>query len=62
MINNTPNFDLVNVTYDNATGEGNIQPTKYHEIVINAYENLYGNPADRVSPIESNLGYHKYII
>ena len=50
MPNDTPNFNLVNVTYNNATGEGNIQPTKYYEIVKNAYEQLYGQPSERVFP------------
>ena len=40
MPNDTPNFNLVNVTYNNATGEGNIQPTKYYEIVKKAYADL----------------------
>jgi len=40
MPNDTPNFNLVNVTYNNAIGEGNIQRTKYYDIVKNAYENL----------------------
>jgi hypothetical protein len=53
MPNDTPNFNLVNVNYNNAKGEGKIQPTKYYEIMKNACENLYGNPADRVFPIES---------
>ena len=55
MPNDTPNFNLVNVTYNNATGEGNIQPTKYYEIVKNAYEQLYGQPSERVFPTASRL-------
>jgi hypothetical protein len=46
---------LVNVTYNNATGEGNIQPTKYYEIVKNAYEQLYGEPSERAFPTASRL-------
>jgi hypothetical protein len=38
---NTPNFNLVNITYDNETGEGMLHPTKYYQIVKNAYEQLY---------------------
>jgi len=53
MPNDTPNFNLVNVTYNNATGAGNFQPTKYYDIVKNAYEQLYGQPLERVFPIES---------
>jgi hypothetical protein len=55
MPNNTPNFNLVNVTYNNATGEGNIQPTKYYEIVKNAYEQLYSQPSERVFATASKL-------
>jgi hypothetical protein len=55
MPNDTPNFNLVNVTYNNATREGNIQPTKYYEIVKNAYEQLYGQPSERVFPTASRL-------
>lgn len=55
LSNETPNFNLVNVTYNNATGEGNIQPTKYYEIVKNAYEQLYGQPSERVFPTASRL-------
>ncbi|MGA8915079.1 MAG: hypothetical protein WA393_02060 [Nitrososphaeraceae archaeon] len=42
-------------TYNNATGEGNIQPTKYYDIVKNAYEQLYGQPSERVIPTASRL-------
>ena len=55
MPNDTPNFNLVNVTHNNATGEGSIQPTKYYEIVKNAYEQLYGQPSERVFPTASRL-------
>ncbi len=55
MPNDTPNFNLVNVTYNNATGEGKIQPTKYFEIVKNAYEQFYGQPSDVVLPTASRI-------
>jgi hypothetical protein len=42
-------------TYNNATGEGNIQPTIYYDIVKNAYEQLYGQPSERVIPTASRL-------
>jgi len=51
--NDTPNFNLVDITYNNATGEGKLQPTKYYEIMKNAYEQFYGQPSERVFPTAS---------
>jgi hypothetical protein len=42
MVNDTPNFNLAFVKYDNATGAGKILPTKYFQIVKNAYQDSYG--------------------
>ena len=33
--------------------KGIIQPTKYYDIVKNAYEQLYGQPSERVFPTAS---------
>jgi hypothetical protein len=49
----TPNFNLNSVKINNVTGLRKIQTTNYYEIMKKAYENLYGNPADRVFPVES---------
>jgi hypothetical protein len=38
---NTPNFNLVNNSYNNETGQGLLHPTKYYTIMKNAYEQLY---------------------
>lgn len=38
---NTPNFNLVNISYNNETGQGLVHPTKYYTIMKNAYEHLY---------------------
>jgi hypothetical protein len=38
---NTPNFNLVNISYNNETGQGLLHPTKYYTIMKNAYEQLY---------------------
>jgi len=51
--NDTPNFNLINITYNNVTGEGNLQPTKYYEIMKNAYEQFYVQPSERVFPTAS---------
>lgn len=40
--NDIKNFNLVNITYDKASGEGDMQPTKYFEIMKKAYQNVYG--------------------
>ena len=40
--NQIKNFNLVNITYDKVSGEGNIQTTKYFEIMKKAYQNVYG--------------------
>lgn len=40
--NEIKNFNLVNITYDKVSGEGNIQPTKYFEIMKKAYQKVYG--------------------
>jgi hypothetical protein len=40
--NRAPNFNLVTVAYDNATGEGKVQATKYFQIMNNAYRHGYG--------------------
>jgi hypothetical protein len=42
MLNDTPNFNLAIVKYDNATGAGKILPTKYFQIVKNADQDAYG--------------------
>ena len=41
MPNNTPNFNLVNVTSDKATGKEIMQPTEYFKIIENAYKELF---------------------
>jgi hypothetical protein len=38
---NTPNFNLVNISYNNETGQGLLHPTKYYTIMKNAYEEIY---------------------
>jgi len=38
--NETPNFNLIKVIYDKATGKNLIQPTEYFTIINNAYEEL----------------------
>jgi hypothetical protein len=53
----TPNFNLVTVKFNNATGLRKIQTTNYFDIMKNAYENLYGNPADRVFPVDSKPSF-----
>jgi hypothetical protein len=40
--NEIKNFNLVNITYDKVSGEGDIHPTKYFEIMKKAYQNVYG--------------------
>ena len=40
--NEIKNFNLVNITYNKVSGEGDIQPTKYFEIMKKAYQNVYG--------------------
>jgi hypothetical protein len=52
----TPNFNLITINFNNATGLRKIQTTNYYEIMKNAYQNLNGNPADRVFPLDSNPG------
>jgi hypothetical protein len=42
IVSDTPNFNLASVKYDNATGAGKILPTKYFQIVENAYQEAYG--------------------
>lgn len=41
MPNKTPNFNLVNVTSDKATGKEIMQPTEYFKIIENAYNELF---------------------
>lgn len=41
MPNKTPNFNLVNVTSDKATGKEIMQPTEYFKIIENAYKELF---------------------
>ncbi|HEX9318828.1 MAG TPA: hypothetical protein VF884_07825, partial [Nitrososphaeraceae archaeon] len=40
--NDTRNFNLAKVTYDNSTREYGISATKYFQIMKNAYQNVYG--------------------
>jgi hypothetical protein len=40
--NRAPNFNLVTVAYDNATGESKVQTTKYFQIMKNAYRQAFG--------------------
>jgi hypothetical protein len=40
--NDTPNFNLAKVTYDNSTREYGVSATKYFQIMKNAYQNIYG--------------------
>ena len=53
VINETPNFNLVDIMYDKATGAGKIQPTKYFEIMTKAYQDVYYQPSERVFPTDS---------
>jgi hypothetical protein len=53
VINETPNFNLVDIIYDKATGAGKIQPTKYFEIMTKAYQDVYYQPSERVFPTDS---------
>src|SRR6185503_12265163 len=53
VINETPNFNLVDIMYDKVTGAGKIQPTKYFEIMTKAYQDVYYQPSERVFPTES---------
>lgn len=39
--NRAPNFNLVTVAYDNATGESKVQTTKYFQIMKNAYRQAF---------------------
>jgi hypothetical protein len=39
--NDTPNFNLVNVTSDKVTGRETMQPTEYFKIIENAYKELF---------------------
>jgi hypothetical protein len=39
--NRAPNFNLVAVAYDNATGESKVQTTKYFQIMKNAYREAF---------------------
>ena len=48
-----PNFNLVDVSSNYATDEGNIRPAKYYEIVKNANEQLYSQQRERVFPTAS---------
>lgn len=41
--NNTPNLNLVNTTYDESTGDANLEPTKYFQLMKNAYINSHRN-------------------
>jgi hypothetical protein len=45
--NDTPNFNLANVTNDKITGKETIQPTKYLTIVANAYKTILGQPTNQ---------------
>jgi len=45
--NDTPNFNLANVTTDKITGKETIQPTKYFGIVENAYNTVFGQPTNQ---------------
>jgi hypothetical protein len=52
--NDTPNFNLVNVTSDKATGKETMQPTEYFKIIENAYKELFvqqpnGVPTSKLS-------------
>jgi hypothetical protein len=51
--NDTPNFNLVNVTSDKVTGKETMQPTEYFKIIENAYKELFvqqpaGVPASKL--------------
>jgi hypothetical protein len=48
----TRNFNLISIRSNNSTGLRKIQTTSYYEIMKNAYETLYGNPHDRVLPVD----------
>jgi hypothetical protein len=52
--NDTPNFNLVNVTSDKVTGRETMQPTEYFKIIENAYKELFvhqptGVPTSKLS-------------
>jgi hypothetical protein len=46
--NDTPNFNLVNVTSDKLTGKETMQPTEYFKIIENAYKELFVQQPTRV--------------
>jgi hypothetical protein len=50
----TPNFNLITIKFDNATGQRKIHTTSYFAIMKNAYESLNGNLGERVFPTTSN--------
>jgi hypothetical protein len=41
--NETPNLNLVNTTYDKSTGDAKLDPTKYFQLMKNAYINSHRN-------------------
>jgi hypothetical protein len=41
--NDTPNLNLVNTTYDKSTGDAKLDPTKYFQLMKNAYINSHRN-------------------
>ena len=47
-----PNFNLINIT-----NTGTLQPTKYFEIVKNAYTNAYGNTINNTNADGNTINY-----
>ena len=54
--NDTPNFNLANVTTDKVTGKESIHPTKYLEIVANAYKNALSQSENETIALPTTTG------
>jgi hypothetical protein len=54
--NDTPNFNLANVTTDKVTGKESIYPTKYLEIVANAYKNALSQSENETIALPTTTG------
>jgi hypothetical protein len=48
--NDTPNFNLINVTSNKATGKETMQTTEYFKIIENAYKAIFGQSSINSSP------------
>ena len=56
--NDTPNFNLVNVTSDKVTGKETMQPTEYFKIIENAYKELFVQQPNGVHYFKIKLTYY----